>query len=246
MLAQVYAEAHQLGIDPTMKVVETLKSGKLVYDMTVRDPESREERVFRTKELINDDGTGELRGRGTRVWEVDEVVDGTVKETVEGLVLKDSWIDHDRKREGEILQEIKKSYTDSGDRQIFEAFFLTVLCHGNVYIGEEEDTTRSLMTRGATPPRYPRFDLRRGTPREASPPEDAPNTANSQDEAPCTELAIMVQLPERIIDFWPKSHYRIAFLQLCTPLSKKTSLSEVFGHLTFSVGGMCFLLSDQI
>ena len=75
-----------------------------MYDILVHDAKSpnSEPLVFRTDGLINDDGAKSPLGRGTRVWRVKRLVDGEPDASAPGRVLKDSWVDEDRDREGEI------------------------------------------------------------------------------------------------------------------------------------------------
>lgn len=245
MLSQAYAKEHQLGIDTTMKVVEELtdpKTGRLVYDITVREY-GTEERIFRTTELINDDGTGVLCGRGTRIWHVNEVVDGVEDDERNG-VLKDSWIDEDQTREGHILEQIG-NLMQVDDKDIFDVTYLTVVCHGDVFIGDTPDNTRSLSTRGVSLPKKFAFDLHCTSLGEALPPvSNTWDIATPERGAVDLHLAHATRTWKKIIEYFPRSHYRIVFRQRCTPLSKLTSLSMIFGHLADVVVGECLSGSD--
>jgi hypothetical protein len=47
-------------------------------------------------------------------------------------VLKDTWIDSDRTREGNILASLHAAANDE-DKQLVEKHFLTTICHGDVW-----------------------------------------------------------------------------------------------------------------
>ena len=88
-------------------------------------------RIFRTVELLSSVGAEHLRGRGTRVWKVHEVVGERLSE--ETYVLKDTWIDSDRMREGHIMAEIRNSATKK-EKELIEDALLTMEVHGDVYV----------------------------------------------------------------------------------------------------------------
>lgn len=140
----MFAKEHELGWDPMMKRISP-------RDFT-RDAQYQidfEGSTYQTIRLISDVGAEALRGRGTRVWEVRELQrDG--KEDPTPLVLKDSWVDADRLREGNILEEIRKSAIANDLEEEFDLYFLSVKTFGDVYINGSPDHTHSLSKRGCT------------------------------------------------------------------------------------------------
>lgn len=221
-------------------------TGRLVYDVTIRESETKEH-IYRTTELINDDATANLRGRGTRVWKMAQVMNGKVNEDVGG-VMKDYWIDEDRTREGDILQELRQLYSNHDDEDLFNSLFLTVVAHGDVYIDDNLDNTRHLMTRGVAPPDCDRPENRFAldpVPLRFKTPSGSIISVNagSQAQQGLAKDAKPLNPPPRrkYVDYWTKSHYRMLFLQICKrPLSKETSLSAIFGHLLEVVTGTTF------
>ena len=61
-------------------------------------------------------------------------------------MLKDIWIDSNRKREGDILAQIY-SKTNTEDKTLVEKYFLTIICHGDVWTAPKllDDTEHGLM-----------------------------------------------------------------------------------------------------
>ena len=220
-LSQLYAEEKELGLDPTMKMLLPVGDGPPTYDMTVR-VSAEKSVVYRTRELINQDNATSLRGRGTRVWDVILVEDGVEKLDQCG-VLKDYWVDSDRTREGDALAQIIAADTT----QELEDHLLTVLAHGDVFIDEQVDNTRQIMTRGVDPPVGTRFNLRL---------PNRPLKTNSRilkTAAPSNaqlQTATEVEYGQ-VIEYHPKSRYRIVFYERCTPLYKIVSLHAAYDCL---------------
>jgi hypothetical protein len=67
------------------------------------------------------------------------------------VVLKDTWVDSDCMREGNILALLHAA-ANGEDRQLVERFFLTTVCHGDVWTEFDllDDTANALM-RGISP-----------------------------------------------------------------------------------------------
>ncbi|KAI0689963.1 hypothetical protein BC835DRAFT_217918 [Cytidiella melzeri] len=242
-LSQTYAQEHELGIDTTMTMVAAEETKIPTYDITVRVVETTgegqnkvetvEDRVFRTKYLINGDGAKSLRGRGTRIWKVQEVEGGEEDADSSG-VLKDVWVDEDRQREGDILEEIRdQPNLNDTDSEELKRLLLTPIARGDVFIDGVCDDTRTLITRGATiPENSKRFHL--DIPLSHQPSHarttvtaDIPVTGNIFLPAPTERI-------QRLVKYHRKRHYRIVFKEECKPLSKATSLLQVFSAL-FSI-----------
>jgi Fungal protein kinase len=133
------------------------------YQITVKGKDNHQNvvtKVYKTIDIIADMSSN-LRGRATRVYEAYEVENpGSM------VVIKDSWVDVNRPKEGDTLSEI---LDDASDEE--KAMFLTVLVHGVVTIDGKEDLTRDLLMNGylvSTDP--PKSDNKRG------------NSGNNDDE----------------------------------------------------------------
>lgn len=96
-------------------------------------------RSFKTKRLLSDSGAKPVRGHGTRVWAVQEIENGEVSGPI--MVLKDCWINSDRRREGSTTREIVSKIEDGGD---VRQHFLTVIVDGDVYVGDRPDYTHTI------------------------------------------------------------------------------------------------------
>ena len=89
-----------------------------------------------------------MRGRGTRVWEARKLVKNTAMGS--SVVIKDSWVDHDKPREGDLLVQLMARLRDTlgVDMKAAASYFLTVLRQGDVYIDGEVDATFSKIMWG--------------------------------------------------------------------------------------------------
>lgn len=252
-LSQLYARPEQLGIDPTMTLVSAAPGKHPVYDITVHvrlpgplnadaddlGSDLHTPVTWRTTELINQDNAADLRGRATRVWAVVKVVDGVEIPTQTG-VLKDSWIDSDRVREGAVLDEIKGSELSDEDRSLFEDLFLTVLAHGDVLINGVSDNTRRMTGNVATPDDI-RFSIsvpQTEPPADKAQQQDTMSVATgSQDPAASSASAVSKPGTRPPIVYSEKTRYRVVFLQRCVSLGDLTSMRAAFKHLFTVVFG---------
>ncbi|KAJ3524187.1 hypothetical protein NM688_g8604 [Phlebia brevispora] len=205
-LAVAYAHPNQLGWDPTM--VPTNQHGQ--YDITVYTDDGLT-RVYRTLQLISDSGAQTIRGRGTRVWKVVRVEDG--EEHGEPMVLKDTWVDTNRRREGTTLDEIRNAERIP-DHQVFvDRIFLTREWDGDVF----QDAARTIID--STPDFTPSPDDLPQSPRMSTP---------SASGSTSVEQRAVV----------PKVHYRIVFKEVCKPVHSETSLRKIFVALAQTAAGL--------
>ena len=100
-------------------------------------------RVYETTRIICDSANS-MRGRATRVYEasVKDLEDASITRTV---VVKDSWIDVGRSKEGDTLAALLESATLEE-----KELFLTVIQHGVVRVNGQDDSTEGLILRGQT------------------------------------------------------------------------------------------------
>ena len=206
-----------------------------MYNILVHDAKSpnSEPLVFRTDGLINDDGAKSPLGRGTRVWRVKRLVDGEPDASARGRVLKDSWVDEDRDREGEILERILDTPgLDDLVQQALAELFLTQVVSGDVVIDGKPDSTRDFLD-GVTE-----------IPAERISPLTVPSAHKPSQKGgqPGSDAPLIVPATDServaILKYSRKQHYRIVFVQECEPLSKQTSLRTVFKCLCDITTGM--------
>lgn len=216
------------------------------YDITVRDMDTEEEKVYRTGELISDVGADHIRGRGTRVWKVHQVsADGSLSTAVR--VLKDAWIDSDRVREGKVMGEILSSTDDPKTKARLKAILLTKETHGDVYINGAVDHTID----GPSRDKYiknnaTKFFLRHETPSSSAETNtrstiviDMP--VGSRRDPPAPKPAEVAEP----VYYHSKFHYRIVFEEVCETLHSITSMRDFVFVLMKSCRGTnlsCVLL----
>ncbi|PSR88600.1 hypothetical protein PHLCEN_2v5127 [Hermanssonia centrifuga] len=143
----MFADPHQLGWDPTMKVLAD-PGQSTQYEIIVRS-ESGEEKTYRTLDSLSDSSTERLLGRGTRVWKAIRTQDG--KDCGEPVALKDAWVDHDRGREGDVFTRLRQSSISAAHTVVLDKCFLTVQSHGDVFISDHQDCTWISPISQATP-----------------------------------------------------------------------------------------------
>ena len=133
-----YADVAKLGYDPTMELF--WMDDKWNYQITVKEKDKHRRivtKVYKTIDIIADMSSN-LRGRATRVYEAYDVINPRSK-----VVIKDSWVDVNRPKEGDTLSE---TLDDASDDE--KAMFLTVLIHGVVTVDGREDLTQDLLMNG--------------------------------------------------------------------------------------------------
>ncbi|KAJ3557295.1 hypothetical protein NM688_g1549 [Phlebia brevispora] len=139
VLSISFASDYRLGWDPTM--VPLIVDGHTQYDITVRSADGALA-LYRTIELLSDSGVRRVLSRGTRVWKATRVVDGET--TGEPVALKDTWVDNDRQREGDIHSQVLQSNFLARD-QDSRKYFIETETHGDVFIRGVRDRTRTFF-----------------------------------------------------------------------------------------------------
>ena len=224
--AFAFADQKSLGFDPTVQPVPG-KGGQFV--ITVHpDDDKQNTRRFRTKQIISSFGAEPLRGRGTRVYEAVEL-DVNGNPIGSPVVLKDTWIDSDRIREGTILASIHAAVQGS-DRILFERNFLTRICDGDVWtdFNTVDDTANLMRGLNIDPNNVPLFQVQQ----QATP---------KSDESPSGSEALWamtkVRPPRMHPRYAPKTHYRIVFKEKCIPIQQIKSLPDIMTVLIEIVDG---------
>lgn len=228
----LYSTEDQLGWDTTMQ-----HRGGGQYDILVRT-KSSETLTFRTLEILSNVGAESPLSRGTRVWKCKQVVKNRTKGPP--VVLKDVWIDDDRRREGDIMSLIRSDYVRlQGPRSEapIDKFFLPVVCHGDVFIntstnGLQLDNTCSLMMQGRLVQDSPVYDL---LPYEGA--EDA-STQTLTVIGTYHPRVSKKEEPQRVI-LHPKTHYRLVTASVCSALHEEISLGKFVISLAHAICGEC-------
>ena len=146
------------------------------------------------------------------------------------MVLKDTWIDSDRNREGKVLASIKAA-VDGEDKILFERNFLTRICDGNVYtdLGTLDDTAHLMRELNIAPNHASLFEVQR-MPNSKS---DEPPSGAQGIWAMTTNVKALKLHPK----YAPKTHYRIVFKEKCIPIYQIKSLPDVMTVLIETVRG---------
>ncbi|KAL4068805.1 hypothetical protein V8B97DRAFT_1872938 [Scleroderma yunnanense] len=231
-----FAEDHELGWDSTIQRV--LVEGKTQYDISLQSPDGSIS-VYRTTRIISDFGAEALRGRGTRVFEAYLKIhpEGNATENSKRVVIKDSWRECDRKREDEIRAEIFSDLEKAKGTEAAEAdmkYFLTVLQASDVTVDGKKDDTDQLLHYLPLPTDCgwysispsPGLSRTRHTSSVGCPP-----SYNSRRHAP---------IPRKIHH---RTHSRIVFEEVCTPLFELRNLEDVFETLGDGLEGLRILHS---
>jgi hypothetical protein len=211
-----------LGFDTT---IQPVKDGQ--FDITVHSNSST--RTFRTIRTISSYSAEPLRGQATRIFEAIEL-DGDGKPIGSPVVLKDAWIDSDRKREGDILAELHAAADEEGKRLI-EKLFLTTICHGDVRTepGTVDDTAMALMRGLEITKDHPSlFQLQRNS----SVQKKTSGTGSRNLRAFTPD-----EVPLHRIRYDPKTHYRTVYKEVCVTIDSIRILPDVMQILTEIVSG---------
>ena len=184
--------------------------------------------MFRTIQILSSFGAEPLRGRGTRVYEAIEI-DKKGDPIGPPVVLKDTWIDSDRNREGKVLTSID-AVVDGDDRLVFERNFSTRICDGDVWTNFHtlDDTANLMRGLNIASDHASLFEVQRQpTPKSNEPP------SGSKGIWAMTDVKVPILYPI----YAPKTHYRIVFKEKCIAIHHIKSLPDVMTVLIETVRG---------
>ncbi|KAJ3558270.1 hypothetical protein NM688_g1023 [Phlebia brevispora] len=192
-----------IGLDTTMVLLDNEER----YDINLHSTDLR----LNTYRTINPIFTGDqqlLRYNGTRVWMAVKVVDG--QEIGDPVVLKDVWVDPNRRAEGASIEELCRAARDTEHQLDADSSFITVECHSDVYFDSKHgrllDYTRS-------PVRSTYDDLVRSR-------EDLLGGTTARETR-----------PHNVRHHYRLVHYRIVFREVCRSLAEERSLATIFKAL---------------
>ena len=173
-------------------------------------------------------GAEPFLGRGTRVFEAVEI-DENGDPNGSPVVLKDTWVDSDRTREGNVIA-LLHTEANCEDRKLIEKHFLTTVCHGDVWTELDilDDTANSLMRGLDISSAYvSRFKLQMNP---------FMQTYESRSGQSSWEYS-RVQVTYPKLRYSHKTHYRIVFKEKGITIDCVMRLPDVMTVLGETVGG---------
>lgn len=206
------------------------------------------------------------------MWQAREVKEDGLGDTV--YVLKDAWIDSDRKSEGDVIAQIKEDAQtglEEEDRKMLLDCLLTTYIAGNVILGPDKPdstidgrkrtrlfksnarkfslkpTSKSSNSAGAASADPPKRAPSQGTPTLAK-TKLKPASKHGGACKPTgdhRESAAEKKSGEEDIVYSSKTHYRIVFKEVCEVLHEVKSLERVVWALAQASTGMCQLLTVE-
>ncbi|OSD06923.1 hypothetical protein PYCCODRAFT_1431118 [Trametes coccinea BRFM310] len=235
-LSALYADETAQGWDPTIvrvRVAQPVRMGakpkfKYQYDITVHSVDKNgriKNVVYRTESLLSQVAADEL-GRGSRVWTARRIATGTVrkspKETAPLVVIKDYWVEPDRKREGDIVNQLRQRASEEieadEEKEAFLEHIPSIVHHGDVLISGSHDQTRSFrdIFKKDREGKIVTFDLIAGIRSSRLPTDEGTSTYLTPSSFVDPPLKHGISL----LDI--KTHYRIVFKDYGEPLHKAT------------------------
>ncbi|KAF7790438.1 hypothetical protein EIP86_001393 [Pleurotus ostreatoroseus] len=220
-LSVMFATKEQLGWDPTMRLRD---DGQLDIDVRSEDGIVT---TYRTQRIVSDKEADSLVGAGTRTWVVREVRASDDEEFGPLLMLKDTWVDKDRRREGVSCQRLRAVTQSSSAFKKMGQFLMPVIVHGNVHIDGVPNNTEDRMMRCKIPTESPRYSLAR------TQEDKLQDSANQRFHDAVTPGS------PRLLDLPSKTRYRIVTENVCRPLDELTTPSLIFRSLGKAVYAVC-------
>ncbi|KJA13396.1 hypothetical protein HYPSUDRAFT_195778 [Hypholoma sublateritium FD-334 SS-4] len=130
-----YSDISSVGFDPTMTYIWNREEDKIQRRIVVHQQGASGSMILKTYITTGDiisDESQIIRSRATRVYEAYDISDSSKTP----VVIKDIWVDVNRKLEACIIAEVLENATEDE-----KSLFLTVLFHGIVQINDQSDLT---------------------------------------------------------------------------------------------------------
>jgi hypothetical protein len=223
-----FSDQTLLGFDPTIQPAEDDEKQFIITIHHDHDHDKNDSRTFHTLKLLPSYGAEPLRGRGTRVFEAVELDGQGNQKKGSPVVLKDIWIDGDRKREGAIVALLRAAPSGE-DKQLVEKHSLTAVCHGDVWTDTNTlDDTENALKLGLKIPKGPQFPLQRKQRNQKYWPASRSQRigATSGNKTPQSHFI-----------YASKTHYRIVFEEKGDTIDSIKSLPDVITVLIGIVTG---------
>lgn len=199
-----------------------VENGNQCYNISVFHelPKGKvKQRNFQTTKILSDFSAAPIRGRATRVFEAYEL-DEKGEKTGGPVAIKDTWIDADRKLEGDILIAMKGDIERLAPNDDVENYFLSIQAHGVVRIQGRQDDTLNLIMRGYTIPDECEKFCWSG--RQTATPS---RNLSSRGTPPS------LMLGDEHVDYRrypPKVHYRCVYNEVGIPLRQVQTTRDIF------------------
>ncbi|KAF8585410.1 hypothetical protein K439DRAFT_1047266 [Ramaria rubella] len=214
-----------LGWDPTVERIYV--DGTAQYQFTVHDVkgDNHGETIFRTTRVLAGFSADGLRGRGTRVFEAFRLDGDTMDDTP--VVIKDSWVDVDRAKEGDIRSEFE-SEVEGEDKAKIQQYFMTVLNHGEATISGQPDRTLDML-HGQELPEGRKFQLNQ---------QDVTRVFRPSGIGALPSVPSLARVQYTNVRYQHKAHYRIVFKEVGRPIHSLTGQLDIFQALEDATSGM--------
>lgn len=231
-----------------MEYVKATKHEPRHLLVSAHSPDHKDKMVFKTLEVLSNIGTEAIRGRGTRVWRVESVIkNGKPVNNPQSFVLKDSWIDSDRERGGAIISMVRKDATKlpEGGRKALLNALLTVKMYGDVWIDEDDasgiekgfyDSTFTKEQREKIFPTGSSF-IRLQRPAIDDATKEQITDIQGQAKGNPHSAFQNYDHTAKPVAYDPKTHSRIVFYEVCTPIHDERSLPKVCSALAAATTG---------
>ncbi|KAI5117127.1 hypothetical protein M0805_007974, partial [Coniferiporia weirii] len=203
-LSLAFASKIELGWDPTLNV--SIKDNVRYYHTEV------EGEMYDTVEVLSDSGADGIIGRGTRAFKVIQ------RKTGIEYVLRDVWLEDDRKPEHKIHEELLRDIKDvagSEAEEIVKNHLLTPKYQCKVMVDEQEDHTCKVMMRGAVPSFANTFDL---VITEVSVNDATKSVAPSCASDKVVHLGTRAPRDATRKHIHHRIHYRVIFVEVAEPI----------------------------
>jgi hypothetical protein len=141
-----------LGYDTSIQRVEI--EGKEQFQVTFEGLDVQGQPIveeYLTERWLSNISAGRIVGRATRVWEVVKIDPNTRQPTDDRKVLKDSWVECNRVREGARYRAINKWFRENPAHANLSRYFLTFHADSLLKRGDIADSTFDSIRRGLVP-----------------------------------------------------------------------------------------------
>jgi hypothetical protein len=215
LLSFAFASDVDMGLDPSVELVESTKGS--FYHISVNNAQ------YKTLAILQDHRPDALLGRGARIFKVKRV--GDPEDQIH--VLKDLWLEKNRKPEHqiyeEIVEDVRRLYSEK-DADTIKQYLLTPVDSAIVKVnGIEDDTGTSMLRRHAL----------ESSSNETQPPIRLPSHDSATCGNACTrcsdmELDAVDDIEYALEKNCRRSHYRVVFKEYATPISRVRMMGDVF------------------
>ena len=163
-----------------------------------------------------------LIGSGTRIYKA------RLTTNKKDVVLKDFWLLDGRDPEPKIRDQIKSAITKDDDKSFADNHILKPIAHGDVQVNGENDHTKKVQLRGQSQDMSKQFDLPLPD-KEGGVKASTLGSKGTQNHA--RRIAVELERNRRT-EYPHRSHYRIVFEEVATPLDKIDNIEDMLLVIT--------------